>query len=625
MKPRLALSALCLLLTAVSASLADDTQTSPWWVFFDCSHQAGSPAISDRAASRIARRGAMAAAQDFAPPDSLLARLRIPGVRVRTVSRWFCAASVDATHEQAGEIASWPGVREVRRVASYGRTEPPPSEPQVQRPAAGDSPYGPAEWQVSRIGVPELHERGLTGAGVLICVADNGFGRGVHEAVRDMNVVARRNFVTGADTLSTAHHGARVMAVMGAHVEGSIIGPAYGADYALAWTEVNDSETRQEEDYLVAALEWADSLGADVVNISLGYETFDDPAENHSLDELDGSSMLTTAADLAVARGIVVVTSAGNTNDKPELGEWNGHISLPADGHGVIAVGAITPQDEICTFSSLGPTADGRIKPDVTAPGEGIYSPVPGTDSEYDVVRGTSFSSPLVAGVVALLLEAHPEWTPGDISQALTLTAEDMGEPGPDNTFGWGIINAAAAVDAFSDSVLWGRVLTQLVPSSQGPNTPVSHAHVTLTGPATAQTVADEDGRFHFDGLTPGDYTLSASAPGFTAQNLGITIPLGRFLDVVISPESDDADAYLLIPNPVTPQTAPVTLGGAISGDLTASFYTAMGEHVITLGPGEAEWDLRTPTGAQVASGIYVCVIRREGRAVWRGRLAVVR
>ena len=610
---------IALVVFVVTAGAVQQAETRPYWVFFADKGSSADLQLSERALARVSRRGTEPDEADRPVCADYLQRLHDSGIHVRTVSRWFNAASIDATPEQAEQIAAWPEVRDVRSVRTYQFTEP-ESETPAGRTAVQDDVYGPSLFQVSRLGIPKLHERGLTGNGVLIAILDAGYGFLSHEALTGISVVATRNLIDGGDSISTVHHGARILSVMGANVPGQLVGPAYGADYALGWCEIAETETRQEEDYLVAGLEWVDSLGADIVNISLGYETFDDPAENHSLDELDGMSMISTAVDLAVARGIVVVTSAGNTRNVPELGEWQGHLSLPADARRVIAVGGTTPDDEVADFSAFGPTADGRIKPDVVAPGDYIYSAIPGTSDEYDRGRGTSFAAPLISGVAALLLEAHPEWDPEQVATALMWTAQDLGAAGADNSYGWGMVDAEAALDAFSDSVLWGRVVTE---SGGEQNVPVALAHITFSGPVEVTATADIQGRFRLSHLPSGAYTLTTQASGYAERSIDVTIPYDGMLDVVLT-SSDEGEPYVLAPNPVR-NGEEVRLAGAAAGDVSVSFYTATGERVITLEPGRIYWDLHTSSGNHVSSGVYFCIVERQGQVLWRGRLAVVR
>ena len=229
---------------------------------------------------------------------------------------------------------------------------------------------------------------------------------------------------------------------------GHLVGAAPHAAYLLATTEDVEREVPLEEDLWVAGIEWADSLGADVVNSSVGYNQFED-GTGYVFEDLDGGTALATiAAEIAVSRGIVVVAGAGNEGDKP----WR-YVTVPADGPNVIAVGAVgLGRQEIAPFSSRGPTADGRIKPDVVAPGTGIVvvdttrsAPEEEPFSGYRRARGTSFAAPLVSGAAALLMQIHPAWKPADVAAALRGTARDLGESGPDTTYGWGLVDALAA------------------------------------------------------------------------------------------------------------------------------------------------------------------------------------
>ncbi|MBU1936733.1 S8 family peptidase, partial [bacterium] len=209
-------------------------------------------------------------------------------------------------------------------------------------------------------------------------------------------------------------------------------------------TEDVRSETPVEEDYYVAGLEWAEDLGADVVSSSLGYIAW------YTFEDMDGNTAVTTiAVDIAVSRGIVVCTAAGNERDDP----W-GHIISPADADSVIAVGAVDSYGIISDFSSPGPTYDGRTKPEVCAQGVETYAAVPwfGTDG-YWRVSGTSLSTPIVAGICVLLLEAHPDWTPIQLREALLMTANQASSP--DNDYGWGIPDGVAALDYISASPLF--------------------------------------------------------------------------------------------------------------------------------------------------------------------------
>ena len=382
--------------------------------------------------------------------------IRATGAAVRTCSRWFNAVSVDATPEQMERLAALPFVRETAPVRRAGRDPlPGPGAPQASAKAAANG-YGPGFEQLSSIGVVALHNQGFTGEGIRIALLDAGFPDRGHRAFAHLDVVAERDFVSaGAGDGAPgeagflppgSNHGTQVLSVLAARDPGHLIGAAPDAQYLLATTEEIERELPHEEDFWVAGLEWADSLGADVVNSSVGYNEFED-GTGYSYAELDGRTALTTiAAEIAVSRGLVVVAAAGNEGDKP----WR-YVTVPADGPNVIAVGAVgLVQQEIAPFSSRGPTADGRIKPDVVAPGISIVV-VDTTQqpeesfSGYRRARGTSFATPLVSGAAVLLRQIHPAWTPAEVAAALKGTALDLGESGPDTTYGWGLVDALAA------------------------------------------------------------------------------------------------------------------------------------------------------------------------------------
>jgi serine protease AprX len=407
------------------------------------------------------------------PLDTVYLRaVKATGIDVRQHSRWFNAVSVTATPGQVKALRALPFVLDVRLVRDIRRA---PDAAAINLPAprrsAADLSYGDSFDQNAVVAAHLLHARDVLGQGVRVAIIDAGFNWQDHRAFADLNVVGWRDFinddddvgdesnepVTGDETATGQNlHGTSVLGVLAGHDPGELVGIAPRAEYLLAKTEdagVDDRgierEPATEEDRWIAALEWADSLGAQVVNSSLGYITFDD-GTGYTYDDLDGRTALTTrAAELAVARGMVVVVSAGNEGST----DW-GYITVPADAPGVIAVGAVHPLNgSLSYFSSRGPTADGRIKPDVVAPGQHIVTvsgrstetSAPFSLREYRRISGTSFSAPIVSGACALLLQLHPQWTPADVAQALRSTATDLGPVGADTLFGWGMIDVAKA------------------------------------------------------------------------------------------------------------------------------------------------------------------------------------
>jgi subtilisin family serine protease len=444
--------------TAPASENPEAEATAPYWIHFvdkgldsreteRVAIERARDALTPRCLERRAKARGTATVDllDVPVHEPYVTRVLAAGVELRTRSRWLNAISVDATPERAEAVEALPFVAAVRPVA---RTRRDPVEVAPVTPSPRPSPpparsvldYGECASQIVPIQVDQLHDQGYSGAGVLVTLMDTGFLR-THDALVGVDVMAERDFVNGdgntanegSDDPNQHNHGTMVLSSIGGWDPGTLIGPAYGATYLLAKTEDITSETPVEEDYWVAAAEWGDSLGADVFSTSLTYYDWYDFAD------MDGNTAtITIAADLAVANGIAVFNSAGNYR----ANEW-GHIAAPADGDSVITVGAVDSTGVVTWFSSPGPTADGRIKPDVCAMGEDVLVGVAWDDHGYVRADGTSFSCPITAGVGALLLEVHPTWTPMHVREALRSTATHAASP--DNDYGWGVIRAADA------------------------------------------------------------------------------------------------------------------------------------------------------------------------------------
>jgi hypothetical protein len=199
-----------------------------------------------------------------------------------------------------------------------------------------------------------------------------------------------------------------------------------------------------EEDNWVAALEFSDSVGADVITTSLGYLDFDGTADDYTYADMDGqTTIISIAASTCDGLGIVMCNSMGNS------GPWDGTLNAPADAFDILSVGNVTAEGVIAYSSSRGPTSDGRIKPEVCARGASTRCASAGADQTYTYASGTSLSTPLIAGAACLVIQARPEWTPAQVRHALKMTANNARQP--NNTYGWGIINVMAAI-AYDES-----------------------------------------------------------------------------------------------------------------------------------------------------------------------------
>ena len=295
--------------------------------------------------------------------------------------------------------------------------------------------------------VPLMHAAGLSGAGVLVCMLDGGF-RTTHQIFAGLNIVATYDFVNDdpvvddqvpPDAAGDASHGTSTLACVAGFKPGTYVGGAYGCSVALGKTEYGSTETPVEMDNWQRGAEWADSLGADVISSSLGYFLFDSPNPSYTYADMDGrTTVVTRAASEAVRRGITVVNAAGNEGATA----WH-FLIAPADADTVLAIGAVDSFNVVTAFSSRGPSADGRIKPDVTAMGSRVYLPSFSNPAAYGRASGTSFATPLTAGVVALVLEAHPTWGPFEVREALRETA--LNHLAPNNDIGWGLVQGFAA------------------------------------------------------------------------------------------------------------------------------------------------------------------------------------
>lgn len=409
--------------------------------------------LSARALSRRAKVGRAAVEFiDLPLEESYVNQVREMGGQFRHRSRWLNAASFEVDLNRLDDIAALPFVHRIDPVIGYKRDpidlidKTGSQTPLLPQPTGVHSlDYGPSFAQLNQINVPAVHDLGYKGQGVLVCMLDTGYRKdhtAFAQAFAEGRVIAEYDFVFGdgntqdeaGDAIGQHNHGTLTWSALGGASDGNLYGPAYLADFLLAKTEDTRSETPIEEDNWVAAIEWADSIGVDVTSTSLAYTDW------YTYANFDGDqAVITVAADMAVELGIVVAVSNGNAGPSP------GTIGAPADGDSVIAVGAVNSLGNIAGFSSRGPTYDGRIKPEVCARGVSTSCASPSNPTGFTTAGGTSLSCPLVGGAAAILLSAHPEWTPMQVREALMLTASQAATP--DNTYGWGIIDVLAALN----------------------------------------------------------------------------------------------------------------------------------------------------------------------------------
>jgi serine protease AprX len=446
-------------------SRPDDTVTV-WVLFTDkgvtdkasFATAAASVTLTDRAVKRRAKVGLdQVVFVDLPVVPKYIETIEAMGARHRRSSRWLNAASFEIDASLVELLARLPFVAEIRPIAQYQTPPEEPTESDLREtpPGGALSPtalnYGSSFNQLNQIGVPLVHEKGYTGAGVTLTIIDAGF-RTSHAAFAshfaEGRVLAQYDFIQN-DTITTnqpgdwgseMNHGTNVWSIAGGQAPGNIYGPAYGANFILCKTEHVGIEMRSEEDNWVAAMEWADSIGTDVITSSLGYLVFDDSCHcSYTYADMDGQTAITSiAASMADGLGIVLCKSAGNN------GPGASTITAPGDAFDILTVGSVDGGGTIASSSSRGPTADGRMKPEVCARGVSDAMAIASSDNAYGSGSGTSYAAPLVAGAACLVIEAHPDWTPYQVREALKHSGTRA--TNPDNNYGWGIINVNSAL-----------------------------------------------------------------------------------------------------------------------------------------------------------------------------------
>ena len=417
---------------------------SKYWIFFKDkgANKQSDPArfLSPKSVERRTRQNIPLDQKDLPVAAEYCQALKEAGVVVKHRSRWLNAVSAWIEPGQVDQIKQLPFVRSVEPMHQYkvdlGVTD--------TRKTDSYAP-GYAINQIALFGLDFLHEKGYNGKGVLIAIMDSGFDRidqnpGMAHLFERNAIIATKDFVDNDDVVFNEHsHGAFVFSILAGFIDGEYVGSAPGADYLLLRTEDVASETNAEEDNWLAAAEYADSMGADIFSTSLGYSEMDSGSVSYSPSDMDGkTAIITRAAQIAASRGILVVNSAGNSGHLP----WR-IITAPADGDSVLATGAVNDNGELVNFSSRGPTADGRIKPDLCAVGDGTFYLT--QDGSINAGSGTSFSAPLMSGMAAALWQSQPNLTNMELMEIMKRSADKYNNP--DNDFGYGVPDGRLAFE----------------------------------------------------------------------------------------------------------------------------------------------------------------------------------
>lgn len=397
--------------------------------------------LSQRSIERRRRQHIAVDSTDLPVSEVYIRLLQDEGVEVVSRSKWNNTVLVRSRDSRLPRKLSALGcVQAVRKVWTSPDSINSPRHRQKVRgelnrwDSIASGHYGVTTAQIEMLNGIRLHNQGFRGRGMLIAVLDGGFMN-----VDDIPVMRRVHLAGTADVVAPpsksiyreTDHGTMVLSAMAAEEPGLYVGTAPEADYWLIRCEDTEVESLAEEDFWARAVELADSAGVDVVNSSLGYHAFDEKSDNYRYYQQDGqTAFISRTASMLAQKGIVLVNSAGNDG----MGTWK-RINFPSDAHDILSVGAVTSDGCNAAFSGVGPSADGRVKPDVMAQG----SPTAVITGRGIISRdiGTSFSTPLVAGLVACLWQAFPEKTALEIINLVRQSSSNVATP--DNIMGYGV------------------------------------------------------------------------------------------------------------------------------------------------------------------------------------------
>ncbi len=406
--------------------------------------------LSERAIERRARHNIPYRYNDLPVSSYYTDSLRQMGFHIYYATKWFNGAVVGI--DSADFISSLDNLSFVKGYDLIYTTEfkatakhAIKNEGMVDKEEkSSEISYGPSITQIKFNKGDSLHNAGLTGEGMYIAVLDAGFYNvdtlaAFKRLWQENRILATRDFVNPELPFFDSHtHGMYVLSLMGGWLPGELVGSAPDATYILVHTEDGYSENRIEEYNWAAGAEFADSIGADIINSSLGYHSFDIPRHSYAYSDMDGNTaVITRAADIAASKGVLVVTSAGNEGNDP----WK-FITAPADADSVLTVGAADSLGFPAAFTSFGPTYDGRIKPNTT--GMGVRDVVQSSFGGTSRGNGTSFSSPLIAGMAAGLWQKYPNASNMEIIEAIEKSSSLYNNP--DSMLGYGISNMAKAM-----------------------------------------------------------------------------------------------------------------------------------------------------------------------------------
>lgn len=569
--------------------------------------------------------------------EPYIRKLENMGCRIHRRLRWFNAVSVLAGEDIINSLKVLPFIKSVQKVKRLSFT--PMADPLPENALSNITPpadalhYGNSFYQNELSQIPQVHQAGINGSGVLIGILDTGFDHQRHQSLAGRTIIAEWDFVFNdsvtanqpADLFSQHNHGTYVFSILAGYKDSLLIGPAFGASFVLAKTEDVSGETHVEEDNFAAAIEWMDSIGVDITSSSLGYNLFDPGNFSYSYQDMDGkTTIVTRALEKAYSKGILPFTAAGNEADDP----WY-YIIAPGDAPNAITVGAVTSNDSVAVFSSRGPTADGRIKPDVVAMGVSVFGAAASSDNMYMYNSGTSAATPIAAGIGALLLSFHPEISNAQARNILLSTANNFRTP--NNFRGYGLISAKSALEY--PVVIQKDGVNKIRKSFLDAISPASVKFIYTLNGADYDTISFklENGSKYFvelPAISTGSLINFFISYNDNSGNQKREPASGEYTlfygDVVINREtSAPPDNFVLFqnfPNPFNPETT-IRFFSPRAGNVNVDIFSITGEKVFRLFNGAVQrgyttlnWNGRNNDGISVASGVYFCILQSESQ-----------
>ena len=392
--------------------------------------------LSAKAIDRRERYGIEITEQDFPVNSDYVKQLKSLGLKIVNVSKWLNFAVVYTKNKSLVEKASkLPFVVEKNfKKDTLKKKTPATNNSKIKIKIKKERlknvyRYGKGRNQIKMLNGHYLHNKGYRGEGMTIAILDNGFYHvdklPAFDSIRaNKQILGWHDFVEGDKKVwDKGTHGMMVLSTIGANIPGKFVGTAPKANFWLLRTENDASEYIIEEYNWICGVEFADSVGADIIHSSLGYFHFDDSTQNHSYEDMDGNTTIASiASDIAAGKGMLINTSAGNSGLSNHK-----HISTPADADSCLAIGATWRSGRAAGFTSRGPAFDNRVKPNVSA--KGVFTTIQRTDGKLGKSMGTSLSGPVIAGMTACLWQAFPELNNMELIDLIQKSANKYSKP----------------------------------------------------------------------------------------------------------------------------------------------------------------------------------------------------